>query len=322
MPQLRRILHLAEASVAQGPVLARAVSLAERTQGELTVLDVVPVIPASIGQQGSLHVIDAQAALVNGRRTELSALIAPYRSRRDILVDVQVGEVFLEVIRAVLRDGHDLLIKRAENPSFIERLFGTDDMHLLRKCPCPVWLTRPDERSSYACILAAVDFDVDGRSNSAEQALNERILELASLFALADVAVLHLIHAWDAPAEGMVRSWADNPVVAGGAYVEGERSRHERAFNLLRDQLRDHLGSAVYERLAPRFHLRRGAAVEVVPGLAKQLHADLVVMGTVARTGIAGLFIGNTAERILEQLQCSVLAIKPPGFVSPVKPTE
>ena len=50
-----------------------------------------------------------------------------------------------------------------------------------------------------------------------------------------------------------------------------------------------------------------------------RLQADLVVMGTVARTGISGLLIGNTAEAILEQVQCSVLAVKPHGFVSPVR---
>ena len=53
--------------------------------------------------------------------------------------------------------------------------------------------------------------------------------------------------------------------------------------------------------------------------LRAQLDADLVVMGTVGRTGIAGLFIGNTAEMVLEQVQCSVLAVKPAGFVSPVQ---
>jgi nucleotide-binding universal stress UspA family protein len=52
---------------------------------------------------------------------------------------------------------------------------------------------------------------------------------------------------------------------------------------------------------------------------AAGLSADLVVMGTVARTGISGLIIGNTAEAILDQLMCSVLAVKPPGFTSPVK---
>jgi len=57
----------------------------------------------------------------------------------------------------------------------------------------------------------------------------------------------------------------------------------------------------------------------VIAPLAAELWADLVVMGTVARTGISGLIIGNTAEAILDQLTCSVLAIKPPGVKTPVK---
>lgn len=52
--------------------------------------------------------------------------------------------------------------------------------------------------------------------------------------------------------------------------------------------------------------------------MVQTYRADLVVMGTVARTGVAGLIIGNTAEAILEQVNCSVLAIKPAGFKSPV----
>jgi nucleotide-binding universal stress UspA family protein len=60
----------------------------------------------------------------------------------------------------------------------------------------------------------------------------------------------------------------------------------------------------------------------MIPRLAKELRADLVVMGTIARTGISGLFIGNTAETIFDQLSCSVLAIKPPGFKTPVNLAE
>ncbi|HNA21902.1 MAG TPA: universal stress protein, partial [Agitococcus sp.] len=57
---------------------------------------------------------------------------------------------------------------------------------------------------------------------------------------------------------------------------------------------------------------------KLIPALSHNLAIDLVVMGSVARTGIAGLIIGNTAETILEQLQCSVLVLKPQGFISPV----
>ena len=67
-----------------------------------------------------------------------------------------------------------------------------------------------------------------------------------------------------------------------------------------------------------QLHVVKGPAQYVVPELARELEVDLVVMGTVARTGIDGFFMGNTAESILGELDCSVLTMKPPGFVSPV----
>jgi universal stress protein E len=301
------------------------VSLAENNQADLTVIDVVPVITAGIGMPpGGPISTELQSAMVSKRRTELESLVAPYQQRRGIQIGVLVGPMFLEVIRAVLRNKYDLLIKPAENPDFIERLFGSNDMHLLRRCPCPVWLTRPDEKSNYACILAAVDFNLDmpDTSDTVDQNLNQQILALASSLALSDFAPLHPVHVWDAPAEMMVRAWSDNPNEAGMTYVEGERSRHESALNRFRDQLGDQIGKEAYDHLSPQFHLRRGAASTVIPETVKQLQADLVVMGTVARTGIAGLLIGNTAEAILEQLQCSVLAVKPLGFVSPITLSE
>ena len=191
-------------------------------------------------------------------------------------------------------------------------------MQLLRNCPCPVWLTRAEENSNYACILAAVDFNPD-IPDAIDQNLNQQILELSSSLALSDFAALHLVHVWDALGEMIVSLWSDNPNEASMAYVEGVRSSHERALHQLRQQLRDHIGTEAYNHLSPQFHLRRGTASRVIPEMVKELQADLVVMGTVARTGIAGLLIGNTAEAILEQLQCSVLAIKPDGFLTPVK---
>lgn len=323
MKQFKSILYVAETSVAPGPAMARAVSLAENNQADLTVIDVMPVITAGIGMPPDGPVFtELQSAMTSKRHTELESLVAPYQQARDIKVEVCVGRMFLEVIRAVLRNKYDLVIKPAGNPPFIERLFGSNDMQLLRMCPCPVWLTGPGEKSNYARILAAVDFDLGNMSDTVEESLNQQIRELACSLALADFAELQFVHVWDAPVEMMVRLWASNPDEAGIKYVEGELSRHERAFNRLRDQLRDQLGKEAFDHLSPKFHLRRGAASKVIPEMAKQLQADLVVMGTVARTGIAGLFIGNTAEDILEQLQCSVLTVKPHGFVSPVKLTE
>jgi nucleotide-binding universal stress UspA family protein len=65
--------------------------------------------------------------------------------------------------------------------------------------------------------------------------------------------------------------------------------------------------------------LLKGDAEALIPALAKRKGVELIVMGTVCRTGIAGFIIGNTAENILQQVDCSVLTVKPEGFVSPVK---
>jgi nucleotide-binding universal stress UspA family protein len=67
-------------------------------------------------------------------------------------------------------------------------------------------------------------------------------------------------------------------------------------------------------------HLVQGDAGDVISQVAEQERIDLIVMGTVARTGLEGYFIGNTAETVLQRVACSVLTVKPAGFVSPVRP--
>lgn len=322
MEQVRQILYVCEASVPNEPALARAVSLAESCQAGLTVLDVVPD-PAA-GVTDPPVATEFRSAVVSRRRRELEAWVARDERRPGIEVDVRIGTLFLEAVRAVLRGRFDLLVKPAGMPGPGSRFFGSDDMHLLRKCPCPVWLVRPDEKARYASLLAAVDCDPDtpDLQRLEGQGLNRRILELGGALARADRAAFHLVHVWDAPAELMVRSWAVNPDEAAATYVDGKRSRHESAFHFLRDEWRDQIGEEAWEELSPRCHLLRGAPATVIPEATARLQADLVVMGTVARTGIAGLLIGNTAETIVGQLQCAVLAVKPPGFVSPIELSE
>ena len=319
MKSFSGILYVSEPSVAEEASLARAVSLAENNQADLMVVGVVPAVTAGMDMpSGGPSTGELREAMAQACRERLAALIAPHAARIDIRLDVHVGKVFVEAIRAVFRHDCDLLMKPAENPDFIARLFGSDDMQLLRNCPCPVWLTRAEEASNYASIMAAVDFSPDAPDDE-NHSLNERILELSSSLALSDFSALHFVHVWDAPGEILVSSWSDDPREASMAYVEGIRSTHENALRRFRDRLKEAIGAEAYDHVSPQFHLRRGMASRVIPDMARELQADLVVMGTVARTGVAGLLIGNTAEAILEQVQCSVLAVKPDDFVSPVK---
>ena len=65
-------------------------------------------------------------------------------------------------------------------------------------------------------------------------------------------------------------------------------------------------------------HLIKGEAAPTIRSLSRDLESDLVVMGSIGRTGIPGLIIGNTAEEVMQNIDASILAIKPAGFVSPV----
>jgi nucleotide-binding universal stress UspA family protein len=322
MKRFKNILCVVDPGEACKPALARAVTLAENNQASLTLVDVTTRIPAGIGMpEGGPLSADLQAAMVSAHAQGLEALVDPYRKRIGIQTKVLIGTPFLEIIREVLRNGHDLLIKIPETRDWLDRLFGSDDMHLLRKCPCPVWLIRPQAPKSYRRILAAVD--VDDAYPSAElesrRALNLQILEMAGSLALSDSATLHIVHVWEAIGESAMRGAIESvPEEKIRAYVQQVRRQHEASLDGLLRGVTGNLGPEALDYLKPQMHLVKGRARKEIPALAKRIEADLVVMGTVARTGIPGFFMGNTAETILNQIDCSVLAIKPPGFVTPV----
>jgi nucleotide-binding universal stress UspA family protein len=152
-----------------------------------------------------------------------------------------------------------------------------------------------------------------------EGGLNREILELAGLLAPSNFASLHLAHAWKGIDEAALRSTGGSWLESISVYAEHTRMRHAQGLFGLAEKLRKWIGREAYAYLFPAIHLPQGPAQEMIPWLAAELRADLVVMGTTARTGLAGLIIGNTAEVILEKLLCSVLVIKPPGFKTGIK---
>ncbi|HHH48652.1 MAG TPA: universal stress protein, UspA [Gammaproteobacteria bacterium] len=319
MKRFNNILCVVARGAGRKPALERAVTLAENNQARLTVVGVSERVTAGIGMPAGGPVsADLQAAIVSEHERELESLLEPYRQRLDVQAKVLVGTPFLEIIREVLRNGRDLVIKTIEPRDWQDRLFGSNDMHLLRKCPCPVWIMLPGEASNYRCILAAVDFDPMQEAGEANDG-NRLILELASSLALSDFAELHVVHAWEPVMENLMRVFSsDLSEEQIAANVARERRERLARLERLTGRLRDWLGAEAYEYLSPRLHLRQGNPRKEIPALAREIEADLVVMGTVARTGIPGFIVGNTAETILNQIDCAVLAIKPPGFTTPV----
>jgi universal stress protein E len=320
MKRFKNILYVNETGVNQSSAMARAVSLAKNNQADLTIVDVIPdeVIAAAVGPTDGPSAEELRSEVAADHRKTLLSLIAPFQQGIDIQIQVVTGKRFLEVIHMVLSQSFDLVVKTAEDPDWMDRLFGSDDMHLLRKCPCPVWLIKPSENIRFKTVLAAVDID-PVNPMPAKQDLNRTILELAGSIALADNASLHLAHAWDASAEQTFLSQKGISAESVDAYVGEKKTMHKNGLSTLGIALKEWSKTEVRKPIDPRLHLIQGPAKKMILQLANDLSADLVVMGTIARTGISGLIIGNTAEAVFRQLMCSILAVKPPGFESPVK---
>ena len=138
-------------------VLARALTLAVNNQARLTVVEVIDEMPPNTTlMERTLSPIDLQAKMIEEHQKRLQELVASLNSNIEIQTRILTGEPFWEIIRDVLRYRFDLVIKMAESGGLMDRVFGSDDMHLLRKCPCPVWLVTSESPKVYHRILAAV----------------------------------------------------------------------------------------------------------------------------------------------------------------------
>ena len=310
MKRFKNILLVCNFDARPQRAVDRAVSLAKKNGAQLTVFTVVKE-----------RSVDARTAFTFMPLEELhSRVIDDYRKKIDALaadigqqgVDVRsrvvTGIPFLEIIRQVLRDKHDLVILASEGKGGVnDRLFGATSMHLMRKCPCPVWVVKRAQTRPYARILAAVDPSI---YDSRRGAINPLILQLASGMARKEAGELHIIHVWQLFGERYVRSSGMTAVAVQEAKVL-EKIQHKQRFDTL-------LNRAGVTDLKPHVHLIEGNPEDCIPELVAEKGIDLLVMGTVCRTGIAGFLIGNTAEEVLNQVDCSVLTIKPEGFVTPV----
>lgn len=304
--KLRRILaYIDGRGRTASATLVQASALAQVCGARLKVIDVVREPPARLARLGGRSY---RKLLVDGRREQLEALCADLQARGIAhTIEVRSGVPFVEIIRSVLAERADLLVKATERRG-TSGIFGSTDMNLLRKCPSPVLLLKGGG-GRLRRLLAAVDPDPE---DAVRDSLNPRIMAFAGLMRELTDASLDVAHAWQLVGEDLL----------GGGSVRLSDDEYRR---LLRRERQARL-EALEQMLAPyglsvrspHVHLLKGHPERVLPEVARKLAADLLIMGTVGRVGLAGVFMGNTAEAILSRVDCSVLALKPEGFVSPI----
>ena len=217
----------------------------------------------------------------------LEKLAAPLRAR-GLKVDVAAVWDFPPyeaVIRRALTIGADLIVAQKRGHHRLPTLLGYTDWELLRASPVPVLLVKQARPRPRAAVLAAVD---PQHATAGSGALERRILTYAAALAAALRAPLHAVQ--------VLTPWASPTPSRRQALAELARSSTVRP---------------------ARMHLLVGNPDALLPATARRLRAGTVVMGMMSRRGLKRFFIGNSAERLLDDLHCDVLVVKPPR--SPVR---
>jgi universal stress protein E len=197
------------------------------------------------------------------------------------------------VLHAAEANDADLIVKTAEadhnNPLTLR---APDDWNLLRHAKVPVLLTQPRAWLTKPTIVAAVDvYDPE------HEALNARILSAANHLTHQLDGELHLVSIFP-----VLSKWLDE-ITSVQSYVALRKEIEEEIFVELADFAKEE-GVQNY-----RPHAVEGDPVDAMRNISGLLHADLVVLGTKARTGVSGALLGNTAEKLLHALTCDVVTV-------------
>jgi universal stress protein E len=308
MAKPQRILVVIDPTATEQPALERAASLAKAAdaQVELLICDYNGALAESraLGPQA---VANARTALIESRLRRLNELAKPLRALGiDATVDARWDHpLYHGIVAKAVEWNADLVIKDTHYHSALKRsIFTNTDWSLIRNCPAALMLVKPRAPALKPCVVAAID---PLHERDPARSLDRKILATASALCATTGGELHAFHAFDimpviaASTEAMMMPMA-LPIVE---ITDAMREEHTAAVHELADG---------FNVPRERVHIVQGIPRDKLLSLAERLRADIVVMGAVSRSGLERLFIGSTAEEVLDRVPCDLLIVKADGF--------
>lgn len=291
------------------PALKRAVEIAEVTGANLFPLITTYEKIHEADYALSQSVLDnVQTKVLQQKKSWLKDILKPIIERYpELNITPKVcwhERLYEAIIQEAVQLNCDMVIKSTHEHSVLKRvLFTPTDWSLLRKCPIPVMLIKSSEPWKNGKILASVD---SASQDYNHIILNQVIIETADHFAQLFNAQTNIVNA--CPTAPNILPLVAETVSVSEIQKSILASHKDRTLKLVEQ----------YNIPNEHVHIEEGSPEHVVASVAERLNVDLVVLGTIARTGIPGVLIGNTAERLLESLNVDILALKPSDYVSPL----
>ena len=312
MAKRQSILVVTDPTSEDQPALLKAAGFAKHLDADLALFTCVfnPDI-AHVEWVTGDSLKHLRAAMIDEQFEKLEQLAEPLRSAgQSVSIKVVWDKPLHEaIVREALSTSPDFVVKDTHHHSAIGRaLFTNTDWHLIRDCPCPLWLVKPTAAPDNATVMAAVD---PTHEHDQTTALDHRIIQMAELFSVMSEEPLQLVHVFEPPPIPVIGDFPTaSPVESIQGLLEQARDVHVRALETL---------AADGGFPAEQVHLLEGDQVQLLPEAANELRASVVVMGAIARSRLERIIIGHTAEQTLEHFPCDVVIVKPDDFTSPVE---
>jgi universal stress protein E len=308
----QRILVVTDFSPPAEAAFQQAVWLARETGVSITLAHTLPPLQFSASEAGpSMDLFlgflvnegqsfeDFESEATREADAQLRRMVEKFGAITEVQTKVYVGESYAEIIHAVQREGYDLVLAGTRGLAQWEQfLVGSTVKRLIRKCPASVWIVKAEHVGQPKIVLAATDF-----SEISRKAVSQG-LQVAKQ-ANAAFHLLHVVDSKDVPEDVISK-------IPKGSSLQQEINQEAS------NRMDAFIESLAVDRASIQVHQSWGTPWQEIRRTAKFQAADLVVIGTVGRSGIQGLLLGNTAEKVLDTCDCSILTVKPDGFVSPL----
>jgi nucleotide-binding universal stress UspA family protein len=308
MKRFKNILFYAPLNVENKPALRYAISLAKRNGSTIKVFDCVEPA-ATVVKKILPSSWNLEKVVAHDREARLKQTVAELEKEGiDASCEVVAGNPAEKIALEVMQHGHDIVIKTALGTTNHkeEGFFSTTAIQLMRICPCPVCVVDPDQHDRFGRILVAVD---PQQEDSQRPLLNRKILEMGISLAEREGAKLDILAPWSAFGESVMDAKMSEDEIQ--AYIDAHRSEVQNNLDALLKDFRECID-------LDRVHLQQGDMDRILLDFTEKNDVDMLVIGTMARKGISGMIVGNMAEKVIHKIRCSVLAVKPDGFKSPV----
>jgi universal stress protein E len=314
MPAITKILiavrdpqHAPRRALRKGAALARA--LGARIELFHAVAD--PIVTDAIRHRH--HARDPQVAMESirqARERKLRRLTRPLRAA-GIRCDAHCSWDFPAheaIVRRALQSRASLVIVESErHPPGANWIMSHADWELVRTCPVPLLLAKTPRAYQRPDIVVAID---PFHAHEKPARLDRLLLAQATDLAHALKGRVHAAHAY-LPMAYFVPSAPGEP---SAVWIDPElETSHRKAIETAVARIANAAGVSARHQ-----HVLLGAATDELAALTRRLHAQLLVMGAVSRSGLKRLFLGNTAQRALNRIACDILVVKPRGFRTPV----